>query len=253
LQIQGKRKVKLDVVPVAQDAADYSFKDTAVVVIDALRASTSIQVILEGGGRRVYPVASVEEARAQKRRMSSALLCGERHGYPPEGFDMGNSPAEFARTDLRGRDVILTTTNGTLAISHASEAKYLFSACILNSTAVATTILDCREIERAVFVCAGTDGAFSIEDFYVAGLTGSIIAKQEGWDLTDIAWAAAKLSENPIRSTVNERTCAHLKTLIEKGFAADVAYALGDNIKEKSPNGKTIVPAYSRDLGCFSL
>ena len=237
--------MKLDIIPTARDAADYSFHGTAAVIIDVLRATTSIQAILENGGRRVFPVANVDEAKGLKTRMPAALLCGERQGFPPDGFDMGNSPAAFSNTDLDCRDIILTTTNGTLAVLHAAGAAYLYSACILNASAAGTTIIKCREIDTAVLVCAGTEGSFSIEDFYAAGLVAAVVAEHASWTLTDIAWAALKLAKEPVHLVVNETTCKHLKTLIKKGFSEDITFAL------EGQGSSSLVPVYDRGQGCF--
>ena len=239
----------LDIVPTAQNSDGYTFNGSVAVVIDVLRATTSIQAILENGGRRVYPVETVEEAKTLKDRMPNALLCGERGGFPPEGFDMGNSPVAFSRADLSGRDVILTTTNGTLAVKHAASAKVLLSACMRNPRAVVSYILSGVGAMSAVLVCAGTEGSFSIEDFYAAGLIASVIGEDGEWRLTDIAWVAAKLAKTPIGSAVNSTTCRHLGILLEKGFEEDVAFSIGADTD--SAFQSKLVPVYDAEKKCF--
>lgn len=243
--------MKLEVIPVAQDAEDRSFKNAVAVVIDVLRATTSIQAILENGGGRVFPVAGLEEARELKKSRPTALLCGERGGYPPPGFDMGNSPVGFAEADLAGRDIILTTTNGTLAVSHAKKAEHLYSGCIRNVVATADVVGEHKDVRNVVILCAGTEGRFSIEDFYAAGLLVSHLARRENAELTDIAWAAVKLAEQPLPTVVNETTCSHYAALIAKGFGEDVSYALGIGNSSKIADGCAIVPVFDRGLSCF--
>jgi 2-phosphosulfolactate phosphatase len=111
------------------------------VVVDVLRASSSIVTLLESGAWRVVPAPSVEGARALKETLPDHLLCGERSGVPPEGFDFGNSPAEFTRVDVAGRAVILATSNGTRIMASLADAPSTLVGCLLNRTACARAAL----------------------------------------------------------------------------------------------------------------
>jgi len=101
--------------------------DEIYIVIDVIRATTTIAVMFDQGATRVFVAGSVEEAREAALKMPGSLLCGERDVKPLPGFDYGNSPVQFSQLDLSGRELILTTTNGTRA----------FYACPQHSTRLA--------------------------------------------------------------------------------------------------------------------
>src|SRR5438093_13553874 len=103
--------MRIDAVLLAGQGFDYT--RSVCIVVDVLRASSSIVTLLERGARPVIAAGSIEEARSLYQRLPGFILCGERGGFPPAGFDYGNSPAEFFRLDLDGRSAILATSNGT--------------------------------------------------------------------------------------------------------------------------------------------
>ena len=115
---------ELDVLLTAAQAEAHDLTGQAVVVIDVLRATTTMTVMLERGAECVRTVAEVEEAR-RVASVADWLLAGERQGVAPPGFDFGNSPVQLSQADLAGRRVLLTTTNGTRTVAaaggHGSE------------------------------------------------------------------------------------------------------------------------------------
>lgn len=230
-------------VATAGQAADLAGRHAAV--IDVLRATTVILTVLERGARSVVPVAEVEEARRLRAGLPGALLAGERGGFAPKGFDYGNSPVELAAADLGGRTVVLTTTNGTLAVRRAAAAASIVAASLRNAGAAGRELAGAGG--PAALVCAGTEGRFTIEDFYCAGLVARQLAAT-GRSLSDLAWAAALLAERPVAEVVNERTCAHVRTLLRRGLGADVPYCLAVDSSEA-------VPRYAADAdgGAFVL
>lgn len=145
------------------------------VVIDVLRATTVITTALAAGARRITTCLSVEEARAMKQDAAAGsppLLCGERDCRPIQGFDFGNSPSEYSPAKIDGRDLILTTTNGTAAIHAATDCDVMFLASFANLSAVADAIIGqltppAKTLVR--LVCAGTNGAVTAEDVLLAG------------------------------------------------------------------------------------
>jgi 2-phosphosulfolactate phosphatase len=146
------------------------------VVVDVLRASSSLVVLLERGMEEVLLASSIGEARRLARERPQYLLCGERGGLPPRGFHYGNSPVEFAGLELAGRRAILCTSNGTSALTRAATAPLVLVGALLNATAVgraATEAAAERGLDVAV-VCSGDEGgtAFSLED---ALGTGAIV------------------------------------------------------------------------------
>jgi 2-phosphosulfolactate phosphatase len=140
---------------------------SACVVIDVIRATSTIVTALANGASGVQAIASVEEAFALKAGDASALLAGERGGQPLPGFDLGNSPEDFTAQRVKGRRIILTTTNGTQALAACTGARAVLAAGFLNLAAVAAQL-------RAMgppwlIVCAGCNGGFGIDDAVVAG------------------------------------------------------------------------------------
>ena len=148
------------------------------VVIDVLRASTTIVTALANGARAVRACGSVEAARAAAeaagRGTGDCLLGGERGGLPIDGFDLGNSPREYSRDRVAGRRIVTTTTNGTAAVAACPDAEVILIGCLLNCQAVAVRA---RALARAGrgrprpvhLVCAGTDGERTEEDVLGAG------------------------------------------------------------------------------------
>ena len=137
------------------------------VVIDVIRATSTLLVALAEGAKGVRPVAGVEEAFALKEKNPAALLAGERGGMALPGFDLGNSPREMTAERVKGRELILTTTNGTQALAAGREARVVMTAALLNLEAVAAKL---RELGPPwIILCAGYEGGFGADDAVVAG------------------------------------------------------------------------------------
>jgi 2-phosphosulfolactate phosphatase len=141
-------------------------RQTTVVVFDVLRATSSMITGLAHGVAGFLPVRTVEAAREWKERKPDLLLAGERHGVPPAGFDLGNSPSEFK--SVRGRQIIITTTNGTAALEQVRNAKTVLLGALVNIAALAELIRSSSP-EHLLLICAGTGDRFSLEDAIGAG------------------------------------------------------------------------------------
>ena len=143
------------------------------IIVDVLRASTTIVTALEAGAAFVKPVVEVEEARRLKSSSGGSwLLGGERGGVLIPGFDLGNSPVEYCRSVVDGRGIVMTTTNGTLAIERCLAAEMVLVGSFLNRNAVAkeaVLLASNRGIDAIHLVCAGTNGHETEEDFLGAG------------------------------------------------------------------------------------
>ncbi len=141
------------------------------VVFDVLRATSTILTALFNGARRVYPVSTIEEALVLRAaRLPLALLGGEREGRRIEGFDLGNSPREYTPEAVAGRDIITTTTNGTVALRACEAARTVHAGAFLNLRALANRLVaDRAQAEHVVLVCAGTGDRFALEDGLAAG------------------------------------------------------------------------------------
>jgi 2-phosphosulfolactate phosphatase len=183
---------------------DEAVRAPTAVVVDVLRATSTIAQALASGYCRVLCCAEVEEALALRDRLGEGVLAGERRAEPIPGFDLGNSPRELA--EPRGETVILTTTNGTRAIvAAAAHAETVLVGSLLNLEAVAARA---GEGGGAVeVVCAGVDGRFTLDDAYCAGR----IAELLGGERSDAAEAAVRLArsfpsaEEALRAAENPR------------------------------------------------
>ncbi len=160
----------IDVALTAGAAGAMPLGGVTVLVIDVLRASTSIVAALVNGCEGVVPVASAEEAhrRAAALPRGTVVIAGERRGEPLAGFDLGNSPLEFIAERVRGKTVIMTTSNGTQALLAARGAAAVGVAGLVNlGAAAAWALAGGRDV---TLVCAGERGAISVEDHACAGL-----------------------------------------------------------------------------------
>jgi 2-phosphosulfolactate phosphatase len=141
---------------------------STVVVIDLLRATTTITQALASGAREVLPFLEVEDAIAAwtKADREEIVLGGERSGLRIDGFDLGNSPRDYTPQAVAGRCVFITTTNGTRALDHARLARRVVVGAVVNLSAVVASV---KEEPRVDILCAGTDGRETGEDIVTAG------------------------------------------------------------------------------------
>lgn len=167
----------------------------AALVIDVIRATSTMTEALANGAVAIYPVLSTEEAIRLGTSMGreTTLICGERKGLPIDGFDLGNSPREFTREKVEGRRLVMTTSNGTRAFLAAQEASPVVAASFVNLSAAAAAVSDA---EHVVILCAGKEDQFSLDDSLCAGyLVGKLTEMTDGdCSLNDSAMAAASLA-----------------------------------------------------------
>ena len=199
------------------------------VVVDVLRATSTIAQALASGYRRVLCCAEVEEARELRDRLGEGVLAGERLARAIPGFDLGNSPAEFV--EPRGETVILTTTNGTRAIvAAAAAAETVLVGSLLNLDAVATTARGGgTDVE---VVCAGVDGRFTLDDAYCAGRIAELI---EG-ERSDAAEAAVRLARSFTTAEEGLRAAANPR---QEALGDDLAWCARESVL-------TVVPRLAR-------
>jgi 2-phosphosulfolactate phosphatase len=160
------------------------------VVVDVLRAATTIVYALDAGAAEIIPCLEVADALALARQLSTddVVLGGERAGEPIDGFTLGNSPEEYTPEAVGGKTVIFTTTNGTRALYHARAADEVLIASFVNSGAVARRLFDRQNVH---ILCAGTDGKISDDDVLLAGMlverlqrAGGMVYQQNGQAIT---------------------------------------------------------------------
>lgn len=202
-------------------------KGKHVVVVDVLRASSTIVHAFENGIERIIPVAEVEDATRLMPTLDrkKTLLGGEREGVKIEGFDLGNSPLEYAGKQVRGKTLIFSTSNGTVAIAQSAPARELLIGCFLNLGAVATHLISSRA-KNVVVLCAGRLGHLSLEDFVCGGylIERIVSGSRAKTELNDGAVAAGRLAGCFEEVGEVVRSCAHGRRLAELGFEADLDF-----------------------------
>lgn len=200
-----------------------------VLVIDVLRASSTIATALANGARAVIPVAEQGEAGRLAASLDPdvSLLGGERGGVKLAGYGAGNSPLEYTREAVEGRTVVLTTSNGTRALSLARHARSTATGCFLNASAAATYLDEALAADDPVTIlCAGSNGRVSLEDTLCAGLLVSRVADPSDvaalGDGAQIAFALYRGSQSQLARALFG--AEHTQRLIALGFADDVTY-----------------------------
>ena len=157
------------------------------IVIDVIRATSTICQAVSSGYERVLCAAEVDDARALRQALGSGTLGGERNNVLIPGFDLGNSPREYV--EARDGSLILTTTNGTRAIvATAARCERVLVASLMNLDAVVDAARE--DGEGVLVVCAGVQGALALDDAYVAGRIVELL----DWERTDASEAAARLA-----------------------------------------------------------
>ena len=157
-----------------------------VVVIDILRATTTITFAIANGATYIKPVLTPERAFAIRQKQPNMLIGGERHGKPVDGFNLGNSPSEYQRSAISGRSVVITTTNGTRTMRACMSAKQVLIGSFLNLGAL-IRVLD-QANNHITFVCSGREGQFCTEDALFAGsCVDALCQGQNDVCLTDAA------------------------------------------------------------------
>ena len=200
-----------------------------VLVVDLLRASTTIAVALAAGPKEVLPAGSTEEALriAQNLERDQVVLAGERKSVRIEGFALGNSPLEFTPEAVGGKTVVLTTTNGTTTLLAAQGAKAVAVAAAVNFTvAVEHARAALEATGDVVILCSGHDRRFAIEDAFAAGRIAKVLLPEGGLrrvEVNDGALAALEIARHfgdkwlrALRASSHGRELAHL------GFAEDL-------------------------------
>ena len=143
----------------------FNLKGKMVIVVDIFRATSCIVTGLAYGVNAIYPVATVEECKSYKKK--GMIIAGERGGEKVAGFDVGNSPYEYMNDEFQGKDIAVTTTNGTQAILKSIGADQILIGAFLNLRAMADFILDSNK--NIIIHCAGWKGMVNIEDTLFAG------------------------------------------------------------------------------------
>jgi len=221
-----------------QSCNEEDFCGKTVVVIDVLRATSSIITAFMAGVDAVIPVKEIADALALRQSMPHALLAGEREGRKLAGFDFGNSPFEFTREAIAGKIIITCTTNGTAAMQKAAAGQIWLGA-LLNARAVAQKALD-NEVDSLAILCAGTEGAPSLDDTMAAGAILHHLDRSITLDdhyLNDAAVMTLRLYQSYAGMDMHQvlKLSRHGKKLIRCGCAHDVRYCAQQDISAIVP------------------
>ena len=212
--------------------------DRAVVVIDVLRATSVIVYAMSQGALEIIPVVTAEEAfqMAKAFPRGSVLLGGERESRNIPGFDLGNSPREYNAEKVKGKKLILTTTNGTKAFHLVSSGKEILVGSLLNVGAVARK---CLESNGDILIYpSGDEGSFSLEDTLCGGMLIDLIERKARKliSLTDASRGAQVLYQRFNADLLDAfHLSRHGKELIDRGFEGDLAYCAQIDISSLVP------------------
>jgi len=206
------------------------------IVVDVLRATSTMTQALAAGYRRVLCCAEIEEARALAETEGPAKLAGERRLESIDGFDFGNSPRELA-VEPAAETLILSTTNGTrLLVSAAERFEHVYVGSLLNLDAVAAAAR--AHGEDVAVLCAGVLGELALDDAYCAGR----IAGALGGDATDSATAAIRLAGTFDDAHAGLHASRSGWNLRQHGLDADIEWCARENALD-------VVPRYARMVG----
>lgn len=234
--------MKTDLIFTHVPITDDKLRDRTVVVVDVLRASTTVCVALKNGAREVIPVESVPAAMELTGNLSrdNVLLCGEREGTVIEGFDLGNSPREYTAEVVNGKSLIFCTTNGSVALTKTKAAGDSIVCGFVNISACVEFIS--HQNSDLLIICAGNNNQFSLEDAVCGGLLVQILQNEMGRkikmnDGTEAALIIYKKYKNKYLDLLKK--CTHGKYLIKLGLGNDLPICADvDSIN--------LVPVYSK-------
>ena len=226
----------------------------SAVVIDTLRFTTTACRALELGARSLQVATTVEQARRLAANMSpNPLLCGERHCHKIEGFDLGNSPYDYTREHVHDRELVFTTTNGTVAIAAVQHLPCIALAALVNRQAICQQLLDNQTGDVAI-VCAGTDGQLTWEDVLTAGAIVDLLSTSQnmvlGHDTALLAQAAWQATHNRVNghSQLTSQLFTELsrsvggRNLLAAGYERDLHFAAQLDTIDIVPQNSTAQP-----------
>ncbi len=218
----------------------YDPKDCIVVVIDVLRTTSSICVALHYGANSIIPVNRLEEAAEYKKK--GYLVAVERNGTKVDGFDFGNSPLHFMNPLVHGKDIVLTTTNGTYAIHMARKACQVVIGSFLNLDVLCQYLI--RQDRHVIILCAGWNNAFNLEDTLLAGALSYRLRSHFVFGNSRDACIAAEYLYLLARNDMNRflKESCYRQRLEQLGIEKDVEFCLTANTAPVIPvlNGKAL-------------
>ena len=213
---------------------DY-FKDEfeIVVVIDVLRATTAICAAFDNGIKSIIPVPTLEDALEYKKQ--GYLVGAERKGQIVEGFDFGNSPYSYMKEEFKGKEVVLTTTNGTKSIAAAKDADTVVIGALVNLDAMIEWLI--KQNKNTLCLCSGGQDKFNLEDTICAGaISEALIATGNYTSIEDSSIAAKYLYISAKDNYMGYlKSSSHRRRLRNLNLNKDVKYCLTPNLSKSVP------------------
>ncbi|MBQ9833235.1 MAG: 2-phosphosulfolactate phosphatase [Clostridia bacterium] len=233
----------IDTLPQYSKLPSNHISACTVIVVDVLRASTSIIWAVKNGAKQIVPTADAGEAASVVNRLglNDCVLAGERGGEKLAGFDIGNSPAEFNQERVYGKTVVISTTNGTVAIHGMNSAKTLLIGGMINRTAVAKKAIELGN--DVLIVCAGTDGTVSADDICAAGAIADAIINNssEPCFVTDFTRVSISLYKDFLDDRFDLASTYHYSRLLSLGFTEDPVFCFQEDITD-------VIPVYENGI-----
>lgn len=220
----------VDVYMTYDRATERRLRERSVVVIDVLRATTTMIEIMSCGANNIFPVCEVEDAMKlfRARGESTSVLAGERNATQIGGFSLGNSPQDFTPAVVQGKTVIFTTTNGTSALNFVRNSEPVLLGALRNRMAVVRKLIELGN--DISLVCAGTDGSFSADDFYCAGaIIKGLIDHDDSLQLEDIGKLALLFYKTAKEDPTLVQESKHYQKLLHLGYTLDLAYCFEED------------------------
>ncbi len=220
---QSDPVVEVCLTPALWYQFDYAEKN--VVVIDVIRATSTITAALHHGVAKMIPVETVEEAEAYQKK--GVLVAGERDGYKIPHFDFGNSPYEFMGEEIKGKTIIHTTTNGTRCVLMSKDAHKVVAGSFLNLDAIVEWIK--AENRDTILFCAGWKDHYNMEDALYAGSV--VRALGDHYQVLDDATLSTKMMYRWIRANMlrSVKQAQHFKRLAKLGIEQDIKFCMGNH------------------------
>lgn len=238
---QSKAKLNLDTCFSPQLYSVYHSADSIVVIIDIFRATSAICTAFHYGVEKIIPVASIEEAASYQQQ--GFLVGAERDAKKIEGFDFGNSPYDYMGNHVKGKTIVLTTTNGTQAIDVAKNAYKVIIGSFLNIDALCNWLI--AQDRNVILLCSGWKNKFNLEDALFAGaVTEQISLRCHKFKLGDGCLALKYLfqlgMDNPLKFLNN---ASHKERLVGMNLKKDIRFCLKTNYTTVLPilKGKYLI------------